>query len=247
MSDVFSWTIEWAEAKRLPHWSATETESTNTIAKNDDSSGVQPRLESTLFSEPTVYLARRQSAGRGRGSHIWTTPDGSALLSSWSFAIARVPQPIFSALVGLALYEACATTWPTLEFNIKAPNDLFIGAQKTAGILIETIDSGREKRTVIGVGLNAAVAPQGMATATSLAAHLDRPVERGEWSAFLDAWLLNLKDAVAHGMNTELTPDHCLRLARALNLHPLLKEPILKVDEFGQLHSASRVIHWHEL
>lgn len=245
--DVFQWTLDWAQNSELKSWSAAETESTNTTAKNDEASGAEPRLASGFFTGPSVYLARRQIAGRGRGAHVWTTPEGSALLSSWSFAVARIPQPIFAALVGLALYESVAAVWPSLNFNIKAPNDLFIGDRKTAGILIETVDQGREKRTVVGVGLNATEAPQGLETATSLAEHLGRPVERAEWEAFLNEWLRRLREAVAHGLESRMTAGHCQRLQAALNRHPLLKEPILKVDELGQLHSASRVIHWHEL
>jgi BirA family transcriptional regulator, biotin operon repressor / biotin---[acetyl-CoA-carboxylase] ligase len=149
--------------------------------------------------------------------------------------------------VGLALFEACAAAWPDLKFNIKAPNDLFIGPQKTAGILIETIDQGAEKRTVIGLGLNATHAPQDLATATSLASHLGREPSVEEWQTFLSQWCENLARALELGFESRLTEETRERLCRALNLHPLLKEPILKVDEFGQLHSASRVIHWHEL
>jgi BirA family biotin operon repressor/biotin-[acetyl-CoA-carboxylase] ligase len=246
--DVFVWTRDWAQTTGHKLWTSEETASTNAIAKDDTNPATRPILDPlSKFSGPSVYLARKQTAGRGRGSHTWATPEGSALLSSWSFAVARVPQPIFSALVGLALFESCIQVWPEIEFNIKAPNDLFIGDKKTAGILIETIDQGYEKRTVVGIGFNADGLPSEVPTATHLAHHLGRDLQRAEWICFLDAWTHELSIAVASGLEERLSSNAAQRLCRALNLHPLLKEPILKVDEFGQLHSASRLIHWHEL
>jgi len=247
-ADVFAWTRAWALNKGHKLWTSEETTSTNAVAKDDTELESRPLLDPTSsVSVPSIYLARRQTAGRGRGSHTWTTPEGSALLSSWSFAIARVPQPVFSALVGLALFEACTRVWPEINFNIKAPNDLFIGARKTAGILIETIDQGPEKRTVVGLGFNATGSPCDLPTATHLRHHLGRDLQHTEWRHFLDSWLLELSSAVEAGLQGRLQFEAAQRLCRALNRHPLLQEPILKVDEFGQLHSASRVIHWHEL
>jgi BirA family biotin operon repressor/biotin-[acetyl-CoA-carboxylase] ligase len=247
LSDAFLATKSWALASGLKVWAQDEIGSTNSVAKDDESPSTKPILSSALhvFSGPSLYLARRQSQGRGRGDHTWTTPDGTALLSSWSFALQKVPQPIFSALVGLALFEACNECWPSITFNIKAPNDLFIGDKKTAGILIETIDQGVEKRTVIGLGINIGARPQDLTTATCLTEHVT--VEEKSWQFFLQRWVELLRLAVLAGQYDRLESGAAKRLCDALNLHPLLKEPILRVDELGQLHSANRIIHWHEL
>lgn len=235
-ADVFAWTQVWAHERGLAYVAVDETGSTNTDAKN-------AAFSATDRQSPTVYLARRQTQGRGRGQHTWTTPPGSSLLSSWSFALEQLPQPIFSALVGLALFESCQSVWPTLDFNLKAPNDLFIAHLKTAGILIESIDQGRDKRTVIGLGVNVTAAPEGLNTATCIGAQVTRP----EWWRFLDTWFANLKIALADGARYQLSTATAERLRTALNRHPLLSEPILKVDELGQLHSASKTVFWHEL
>lgn len=240
-SDVFSWTAAWAKSAPIKLWQATETESTNSVAKNDEDPTTRPG------ALPSLYITKRQTAGRGRGSHAWTTPDGASLLSSWSFAIPRVPQPIFSAIVGLTLFETARVVWPEEAFNVKAPNDLFIADRKTAGLLIETVDQGARKRTVVGLGLNVSGLPAGLPTATCLGEHLSSPVSEKDWRRFLDLWLRGLHHAITLGMSERLPKDVADRLCAALNLHPLLKEPILRVDELGQLHSASRVVHWHEL
>lgn len=249
--DVFQWTGDWARSELLKLWSATETTSTNSIAKDDEAEltkpALDPRSPQLHCSRPTLYLTRAQTSGRGRGDHVWVTPPGSALLSSWSFVMRSVPQPILSPLVGLALFEAARETWPGIAFNLKAPNDLYIGRQKTAGILIETVDTGIERRTVVGVGLNVSAKPAGLEIATCLQEHTEQAIQEAEWRGFLNAWLKRLSEAMTSGQSTTIPEQTATRLKDALNLHPLLKEPILHVDELGQLHSASRIVHWHEL
>jgi BirA family transcriptional regulator, biotin operon repressor / biotin---[acetyl-CoA-carboxylase] ligase len=240
--DIFAWTKRWALAKGLKLWAEPETHSTNTVAKEDQSQVTKPS-----GSDPALYITGRQSQGRGRGQNVWSTPDHGSLLSSWSFADKRMPQPIFSPLAGLALYEACTATWPGVPFNLKAPNDLYIGERKTAGLLIEIIDRGHERQIVVGLGLNVSACPPDVPTSTCLAQHLRANLTEEIWGLFLTAWLEGLKSAFREGIRDLMTPSACARLKAALNLHPLLQEPFLEVDEMGQLHSASRVIRWQEL
>lgn len=249
MVNLFQWTVDWARARGLKVWAMKETGSTNSIAKNDVNPSTKPYLESELasVSKPSLYITDFQSQGRGRGSHIWQTPPGSSLLSSWSFALTEAPQPILSPLVGLALFEAATETWPEVSFNLKAPNDLFIGEQKTAGLLIETIIQGFEKRTAVGLGFNIEACPADLTTATCLASHLTQGLSHHDWTQFLERWSSKLTKAMMDGQTGALKPQARESLKSALNLHPLLSEPILNVDEMGQLHSASRVVHWHEL
>lgn len=246
---VYRCTCDWAQATGLKFWASPETGSTNTTAKNDTAPATKPWLSDLTHkaSHPTLYLTSRQNHGRGRGSNAWTAPEGSALLSSWSFAVARVPQPILAPLVGLALFESVTEVWPETPFNLKAPNDLYVGDKKIGGLLIETIDQGADKRTVIGLGLNVLKAPAEIPTATCLAQHLSNPLDELKWTSFLNSWLARLNDAIRCGQSDALQAAHTERLKSALNLHPHLTEPILKVDELGQLHTATRLVRWHEL
>ena len=246
--DIYKWTKSWAVTNHLKIWAEEETASTNTTAKDDHASITAPALlAGETISTPSVYITQKQTAGRGRGGHVWEMPPGSSLLSSWSFALKNVPQPIFSPLVGLALFEAAQTTWPEIQFNLKAPNDLYIGRKKTAGLLIETVDRGSTRHTVIGLGLNVTAHPPDVPTATSLAEHWFGETDSARWEQFLNSWVTNLKEAVRGGQRDHLSQDAQNRLKTALNLHPLLKEPILEVDDLGQLHSATRVVYWHQL
>jgi len=254
-SGIWEWTADWALNEGLKLWKTTATGSTNSIAKDDESPATKPRLEHPgshhkllhlTASEPTLYIARFQTQGRGRGTHAWLAPEGSALLSSWAFAMGAIPQPILSPLVGLALFEAALETWPEVAFNLKAPNDLFIGARKVAGLLIETVDTGVERRTVVGLGLNVTGCPAEVPTATCLAEHLMIRNQEA-WRRFLSAWKKRLALAMVQGQESHLTTEAAERLRCALNRHPLLKEPIVRIDHMGQLHFASRLVPWHEL
>ena len=245
---VYEWTHDWALKANLKAWKSESTESTNAFAKNDADPATSPvSTEKSPVSEPSLYVARVQTAGRGRGENTWVTPPEGALLSSWSFALAQVPQPVLSPLVGLALFESAREAWREIPFNMKAPNDLFIGEKKVAGLLIETIDQGAHKRTVIGLGFNTSSSPEGLATATHLGAHLARPLTKESWAQFLRGWMGRLREAVRAGQKERLDANSRMRLIAALNLHPHLKEPILDVDAHGQLHTASGIVRWHEI
>ena len=66
------------------------------------------------------------------------------------------PAPSLSLAAGLALMEAVNTAVPRQPLMLKWPNDLLLGGNKLAGILLER--SG--DRVVAGFGVNLAAAPK---------------------------------------------------------------------------------------
>jgi BirA family biotin operon repressor/biotin-[acetyl-CoA-carboxylase] ligase len=122
---------------------------------------------------PVWVSARSQSAGRGRRGSAWTSPPGnlyaSLLLSEPS------PKPLapqLSFVAALALHDALCDVAPRLgpQFKVKWPNDLLLGAEKLAGILIEG-ESEPGFAVVVGFGVNCASHPDDTAyPATDLAA-----------------------------------------------------------------------------
>ncbi len=137
--------VEWRE----------ETTSTNLLAKE----ALQQEDELPL---PCLWVANRQTEGRGRGENRWWSPEGCLMFSlAWSepFGLPqeRIPnwpgrwlEPIESdrAVYGGRMPDQVA-------------NDLYLQHQKIAGILVESC--GRN-RWIIGVGLNVQVATQSAAT-----------------------------------------------------------------------------------
>jgi BirA family transcriptional regulator, biotin operon repressor / biotin---[acetyl-CoA-carboxylase] ligase len=241
--DVFGWTDEWTRARGLKSWSAEEIESTNTFAKNDESHA--PSSPSIgKVSDPSLYFVRNQTAGRGRGTNVWVSADG-ALLSSWSYRLANSPQPILSPLVGLALHDALRRSFAGLALSLKAPNDVYSGDKKIAGLLIETVVTGHDVKVVVGLGLN--VTARAPSVATSGAIGDTTHVHREEWLAFLDNLRAELGRALVAGQETTLRADVRARLRDALNGFPGLQDPVLQVDEHGQIQTARGFVHWHQL
>ena len=103
----------------------------------------------------SVVMADYQTHGRGRLSHRWDSPPGSALLVSFVLQ----PNPLLSLAAGIAAAEACGR-----GVRLKWPNDLLLDSRKVGGILVEASPS----RAVCGIGINLSWAPED-------AAKLDEP------------------------------------------------------------------------
>lgn len=101
--------------------------------------------------EGAVVVAGEQTEGRGRLGRSWEAPPGTGLLLS----IRLLPHvsgdrlPELTVLAAEALAEAIAAL-TGLEPEVKHPNDVLLGGQKTAGALAEAV----EGRVTLGIGVN---------------------------------------------------------------------------------------------
>lgn len=237
MFKVGAATEAWAKKSGIPCAYSESTTSTNLIAKNEKIS------DSAIIS---LYVTENQTQGRGRNDHSWSAPAGETLLSSWVFEMNANPQPVLSAAIGLAVYNAFKTTWPWIEWSLKAPNDLFIKDKKVAGLLIENVQEGSKNRLVIGLGINVFAHPD-LATASSLFAQMNEAtLTIKEWEEALDRLLLELSLAVSL-TDANLTTNQSLSLTAALNTHPLLKEKYSEVLPDGSLVTEKQTTHWSAL
>ncbi len=105
---------------------------------------------------PLWVTAQSQSAGRGRRGSTWVSPPGNlyaSLLLSEPSSKSLAPQLSFVA--ALALHDALCDCAPQLGplFKLKWPNDVLLGPEKLAGILIEG-ESEPAFAVVIGFGVN---------------------------------------------------------------------------------------------
>lgn len=222
-------TKKWAHTRQLTVDYAEESISTNDKAKASD-------------IPVDLILTDYQMSGRGRGERTWTSPPlGTGLLSSWVFYLDFAPQPILTCLIGLALYQALKKTWPPSPLSLKAPNDIYIGRQKLAGLLVENINQGQKNQLIVGLGLNVFAAPEG---ATYLAKM--NPVEKENWGLFLNDFYSEIKKLLAKPLY-ELNPQQQKALLEALNQHPLLSEPYLQIQSDGSLSNSSKTISWFDL
>ena len=106
-------------------------------------------------AEGLVVVAEHQPAGRGRLDRTWTTPARSAL----TFSVLLRPRveaaawPWLPLLTGVAVASALRETGsPTAA--LKWPNDVLLGSRKTAGLLVERVETGTGPAAVVGIGLN---------------------------------------------------------------------------------------------
>lgn len=234
---------QWAENNHLFVCYKSQEDSTNRIAKDE-------AFEDNIREESLcLYLTDHQTAGRGRGQNLWLDATaGSSLLSSWSYLLKIKPQPTTSCLVGLAVYRACVTTWPFLDWSLKAPNDIYIGDKKVAGILLESIMQGDDVRLIVGLGFNITASPEEVGTSTSLLESLPSgaPLLAQDYLAFLDRLLFELTDAVSHCDEALSTTDQ-LSVLQALNQFPLLKEKYTGMNHLGSLFIEEKEIPWSSL
>jgi BirA family transcriptional regulator, biotin operon repressor / biotin---[acetyl-CoA-carboxylase] ligase len=108
----------------------------------------------------TLVLADEQTAGRGRHGRRWTSAPGAGI---WLTLIERPTDAraldVLSLRCGLYAAEALDGL-ATSRIGVKWPNDLYVGARKLAGILIETRWRGTAPDWVaIGMGLNVTAPP----------------------------------------------------------------------------------------
>lgn len=237
-------TKKWAENNHLYAYYLPSIGSTNDLAKS-------MAFEEKLLEEPLcLFLTDHQTSGRGRGKNIWVdAKPGGSLLSSWSYLINAKPQPTTSCLVGLAVYRALSSTWPFLAWNIKAPNDIYIGDKKVAGILLESVIQGDEVRVVVGLGINVLSSPEAVLTAGSILDALPEgvPLLGQDWTACLDRLMFEMTDAISR-CEDPLSPSDQHSLLMALNNHPLLQEKYTALEVNGTLiQSSGKKINWWDL
>ncbi|MEO8547920.1 MAG: biotin--[acetyl-CoA-carboxylase] ligase [Sphingomicrobium sp.] len=164
-------------------------------------------------------VAFEQNAGKGRQGRDWASPKGNFFGSTLvELGPGDPPAPTLSLASALALIEAVDVAAPGLSSTqglplmLKWPNDLLLGGDKLAGVLLER--SG--DRVVGGFGVNLATAPpltdrqaaslDGAVTPQAFAPLLAASFARmlAKWrsgqSALTDAWL-----ARAHPVGALLT------------------------------------------
>jgi BirA family transcriptional regulator, biotin operon repressor / biotin---[acetyl-CoA-carboxylase] ligase len=110
--------------------------------------------------EGTVFLAEEQTAGRGRGGHMWYSARGTGIYCSIVLRPALAPSEslLLSLAAGLAVHAAIEEVKPAdadLPPDLKWPNDVLIQGKKFCGILTEmNAEPTRVRHLVVGIGIN---------------------------------------------------------------------------------------------
>ena len=174
------------EAMQYDYRFVDSIDSTNTALKQLAHGGA---------AEGTVLTADAQTGGRGRLGRSFYSPPGSGLYTSLLLRPKLpVPPAALTCLAAVALAETVQAYG--VDCRIKWVNDLYIGAKKAAGILVEGAlrPDGSLQYAVVGVGVNLSVPadlPAELAPIVTgvFGAPLDRPTR--------DAFLHRLWDRFA--------------------------------------------------
>ena len=109
-----------------------------------------------LYKQGDIIVAEAQTAGRGQRGHSWESGKGLNLTLSAVLEPTFLPpteQFLLSEVVALAVVDTLATY--SVSARIKWTNDIYIGDNKIAGILIEhKLQGNAIGRTIAGIGLN---------------------------------------------------------------------------------------------
>jgi BirA family biotin operon repressor/biotin-[acetyl-CoA-carboxylase] ligase len=141
-------------------WGEPLTYAEETGSTNDDA------LAAARQGAPSgsVFLAERQTRGRGRRGRSWIAESGQSLLFSVLLRPSGSGGPSGEAgpgqtgaltlAVGLGVRAALAP-FSEQPLSVKWPNDILSGPRKLAGILCESqLHGGRALAVVIGIGIN---------------------------------------------------------------------------------------------
>lgn len=239
LNSVTEATQNWAKQRGVEIVYSPQTGSTNDDAKKSAMS------ESENF---VLYVTDHQSAGRGRGNNSWLdTGAGENLLSTWSWEIAKAPQAITGPRIGLALFKAASDTWPSLEWGLKAPNDIYLGGHKAGGLLVETVSSGAQFRLLIGLGLNVLNHPRRFNDAQHISKKLHAAPDEGDWFQFLDSLQAEFTAALPEIALPVLTDSARVALQDALNANSSRPFTVTEVTAQGDLVHAQGKVRWTDL
>ncbi len=138
-------TVEWFD----------EIDSTNSHARRLATSSDLPL--------PALFVADRQSAGRGRVVRTWWSPAGclmfSLVIDQSHMPLQPATWPRLGLIAGVAVAKAIEAEAPGLPIKLKWPNDIYLNESKLAGILIESTPCTTAGQTafIVGIGVNVAV------------------------------------------------------------------------------------------
>ena len=108
---------------------------------------------------PALFVADRQSGGRGRINRVWWSPPGCLMLtlavSAQQLPAERQQWSQLALITAVAASAAIESVCPGAAVQLKWPNDLYLEGRKAGGILIELMSpAGRPAVGLSGLGIN---------------------------------------------------------------------------------------------
>lgn len=190
-----------AEHFRIKATYLAKTTSTNDVAKEGE------------YKEADLIFAEEQTKGRGQRGNSWESRPGDNL----TFSIVLQPitldasrQFMLSIAVSLAIVDTLGVY--DIDAQVKWPNDIYVGDNKIAGILIENDVMGDKlSRSIVGIGLNVnqrKFSPE-LPNPTSMSLEVEKDLNRGEiLRRFYDRLSIRYSGLLSDYHNTLLRDYH---------------------------------------
>lgn len=199
-----------------------------------------------------------QSGGKGLGTNRWYSDHGLNLLFSFGWCpldFHPSKQFLVTQAATLAILDSLKELYPKIKPVIKWPNDIWVGNQKLAGILVSNIIEGNKLIfSVIGIGVNVnqtifpAELPNPVSLKSLLNMDLDRVYLLNSMLQHIDVGLMQIEN----NSSTLERNEKYLKNLMLLNtwqpyvIHDTLTEACIRsVNEFGQLmleHKTGEII-----
>lgn len=152
-----------------------QIDSTNTMLK---------KLAIDGAKEGTLVVTDEQMQGKGRRGRVWEMKSKEAIAMSLLLRpkISPMNASMLTLIMGISVAQGLLKLYPSLDVQLKWPNDILIGKKKVAGILTEmSMESDYINYLVVGIGINANILdfpPDLLEKATSLKKELGHAVQR---------------------------------------------------------------------
>ena len=199
-------------------------------------------LERGKMLEGTVFITDYQTAGKGQRGNHWESKKGENLTFSLvlkPFDLVVNDQFMLNIITSLGIQDFLNRYLQNAR--IKWPNDLYVGAKKICGILIQNLVRERKiEYAVVGIGLNVNQTQFGSPQATSMALAVG---QKFETQALFEELVLSIEKrylAWIEGKHQEMKSEYLKNLywygeERTFKARDYFKGRIVGVSDEGRL------------
>lgn len=129
------------------------------IVEETGSTSTDLLKQADTLRTPTLLLAHRQTAGRGRSGKSWHADSGASLTFSLAWPFSRPTEELSGLPLATGVALALALRQLGVPVALKWPNDILKDGKKLAGILVERVPRQRQTDSagnwvIIGIGIN---------------------------------------------------------------------------------------------
>lgn len=200
-------TVNLYNKESLQTWMHNPSDSLIDVLFITDSTNDYVKEKASRCADGYVCIAEAQKQGKGRQGKNWFSPFGANIYLSmkWGFPLGFQSLSGLSLAVGVSVLRVVqGLVSPAV--TLKWPNDIYVGGEKAAGVLIEV--SGNPDGScdaIIGVGLNLKMPENNMIDQpwTDLASNADQSIDKNKLVADLINQLrFSLNEFAASGLSS---------------------------------------------